>query len=68
MAWYTYLYDNRMLQNVYKQNEKQHCLGGKEKDRVVLIKSLIYNKSWKRHFEGHTIKYLKKLDQSRSKM
>jgi len=29
-------------QNVYKQNKMQHYLGENGKDRVVLIKSLIY--------------------------
>jgi len=29
-------------ENVYKQNETQHFLGGKGKDRGALIKSLIY--------------------------
>ncbi len=40
----------------------------KGKDRVVLIKSLIYARVWKMHLEGHTIKDLRKVDQSRSKM
>ncbi len=37
----TYIYKNRMFTN---KNEKQHCLGGKGKDRVALIKSLIYGR------------------------
>jgi len=38
MSRYTYLYENRMFTN------KMRCsiLGGKGKDRVALIKSLIY--------------------------
>ncbi len=44
------------------------ALLGKGKDRVLLIKILIYPRLWKRHFEGHTIKDPKKDDQSLSKM
>ncbi len=33
-----------LKQNVYKENEMCHCLGGKGKERVALIKSLIYAK------------------------
>ncbi len=35
----THIYKNKMFTN---KNEKQHCLGGKGKDRIALIKSLIY--------------------------
>jgi len=38
----------------------QHNLGGKGKDRVALIKSLIYMRVWMRHFEGHAIKIQRK--------
>jgi len=44
----------------------QHYLGGKEKDRVALIKSLIYARV-EEALEGHAIKDLKEFDQSRSK-
>jgi len=46
----------------------QHYLDGKGKDRVELIKSLIYTRVWKWSFEGQTIKDIKEIDQSRSKM
>jgi len=45
--------------NVYKQNETMHYLGGKEKDRVALIKSLIYAK-----VERYIVKDQKKVDQN----
>jgi len=43
----------------------QYNLGGKGKDRVALIKSLIYPRVWKRRFEGHVINDIKEIDQSR---
>jgi len=46
---------------VYKQSEAEHHLGGKGKDRVMLIKFLINARVWKRHFGGHAIKNLKEL-------
>jgi len=43
-------------------------LFGKGKDRVALIKSLIYSRVWKRRLEGRAIKDPKKFKQSRSQM
>jgi len=43
----------------------QHYLGGKGKDRVAPIKSLIYMSFWKWRFEGHAKELV---SQSRFKM
>ncbi len=49
MLRYTYLYENRMFTNKMRSSI---CLGGKGKDRVELIKSLIYMRAGTRHLRG----------------
>jgi len=59
MPRYTDLYKNRML--VYKQNETQHSLGRKGKERVALIKSLFYVRVEKRCLRGELLEIQRKL-------
>jgi len=51
------------MKTEYLQTKWDIALFVKRKDIVALIKSVIYERVCKRGFEGHTIKYLKKVDQ-----